>query len=303
MRMPTESMPKDVRYKANEDANIVGTLKLGDTVCSKKAYNSWRIIRYKHQMFYVDSSYLTKLIKPKYKPLYSDEMSKSGKYCIGLINKYGHWKSGKFWLITAGMLFVALILFLIGANMIRGSYAVELWVEKDFMGMNYLPYIAVSVGVLFGFVYFFWPRDVQLAIFIQPFWWLPGGTGFLAWYLWLLAAISALSIFIFAIYDLRIFRGFAFVRIPYFLFISAYIFVSMIFFARASVVVLIFVAIVIIGIQFIAASATASAPSSRSQRDDEQREVRKRQEKEEAYQLYRNQKIEREFNQKHFGHD
>ncbi len=250
----------NVRQDASVDAGIVGKLKMGDTIYAKELYNKWIIILYNGETAYVDGAYLTKFAIEKHQELNNDEMKSTENSIIQLIDKYNNWKIWEFWLITVVILIISFILFTIGTHLVRGNDAVNYWAAHKFMGMNQLPGSMLVIGFLFGVVYYFWPIDVQGAMFTDPFWWFPTGKGFLYWYLWFLALGTVFNIFVFFIYDIITFKAFSILRIVYFLIISGYFFVSMVFFASTSIVVLIFVFIILLTIQF--ATTSKVSPSS-----------------------------------------
>ena len=273
----------NVRQHASIHAPIVGKLRMGDTVYTKESYKNWRKILYHGRIAYVDSNYLTELVTEKHPGFNNAKMNETAKSFIRLIDKYANWKTWKFWLITVVMLYTSLLLFSIGAGMVYGDDAVHYWAEHGFMGLNYLPYIALLVGFLFGIVYFFWPEDVQQALFIDSFWWLPVGKGFLYWYLWFLGLITVLSVLIFSIYDIITFRAFSIVRIIYFLLISSYIFVCMIFFATASIIIL----LIILAIEFVVSMASGGGGVTPVKKGDERaRTAKKRSDKEERRRMW-----------------
>lgn len=248
----------NVRQQASTNAHILGKLRMGDTVYAKKFYKKWKKILYRKQLAYVDSTYLTKIVIKKYQAINYDEMNLVAKSIIQFIDKYSNWRTWEFWILTIVLLITSYYLFIIGTRMIRGDDAVDFWVDHGFMGINYLPYITFIVGFFFGIVYFFWPEDIQKALFLDPFWLLPFGKGFLCWYIWILGLITLISIFVFSIYDIITFKSFSIVRILYFLILSCYIFISMIFLVNASIIIF----LAGLALEFILSIFIGSAPIS-----------------------------------------
>ena len=273
----------NVRQQASIHAPIVGKLRMGDTVYVNESHKNWRKVLYNGRIAYVDGSYLTELVTEKHAGFKNAKMNETAKSFIRLIDKYANWKTWQFWLITVVMLITSYFLFMIGIRMIRGNDAVDFWVEHGFMGMNYLPYIALVVGFFFGIVYFFWPEDIQQALLIDPFWWFPTGKGFLCWYIWILGLITIISIFIFSIYDIITFRAFSIFRILYFLLLSGYIFIGMIFLASASIIIL----LIMLALEFIVSMASAGGSVTHVKKDDEgARIAKKRRDKRERRRIW-----------------
>jgi len=278
-----------IMYSPAPTARVIGTLKKGDTITSKSNFENWKKVYYKGSMAYVDSTYLKRILRADEIALELKKDSFSSIGIFSLIDKYAHWNSFKFWLITIVLLVISYILFIYGASLIRGSDSIERWVDMGFTGVNFLPYAAIIIGGLFGIAYFFYPKDVQVAMYVDNIWKWPAGKGFLYWYLWLLFYTFSITTIILGIYDLVIFRLFAFVRLVYFIFTCSFVFITMIFVANASIVILLLIGGIYFGMGILSASPSQS-PIDPEEAEEEERErqrvVNERQRKEEAREAY-----------------
>lgn len=285
-----------IRYSPSPSAMVIGTLKKGDTITSKSNWENWKKVYYKGSMAYVDSTYLTRLVRAEDIAL---ELKKETYSSIGIfsfIDKYSHWNSWKFWVLTIVLLFISLMLYIFGASLIKGSDAIERWVDLGFTGMNFLPFAAIIIGAFFGIAYFFYPKDVQIAIYVDNIWAWPAGKGFLYWYLWLLIYTYSIITIILVIYDLVIFRLFGFVRIIYFLLTCSFVFLTMVFVANASILILIFIVVINFSFAILSPSPPQAPidPKTAAKKEREnQRLLDERHRKEEAREFYLYQ-LERE---------
>ncbi|MCK9279407.1 MAG: SH3 domain-containing protein [Melioribacteraceae bacterium] len=248
----------NIREEPTEKAKIVGEFAKGDTIVPTKKIKDWVQFIYNKDTAYVFSKNLllmaipTEVIEKKEALL----LPEPGLSIKNLFDEYGRWDKLSFWGITIAMSILTVVFMVIGIEL--DKKLMQFKGKMRHKGENFIPYLFGALGFLFGIAYAFGEMEILKLIFIDHFWWLPEGQGFLAWYLWVLS-IAGIAIFVYSIFqDVTKYGVYFPIRTIYFVALSVFTFVTVAFITMAAIYLAIGAAILVLGYWFMEGLASPS---------------------------------------------
>ncbi len=202
----------NVRKKPNISSKILGKVYQGDTIIPTKGINlEWISFNHNGEKAYVKSIYLNGHRIPNMARVSNMQLGETATIIRDLLNKYVNWRTGMFWAIALGAIFVIWILMLIGRAIDRAVY----WDEAEYE-YGKLPYFMAFVGGLFSVVYMFSRESALQALFVTKLWWIPEAGGWIPWYLWSVSVVAVLGLLYFWTQYLRSYGFLGIIRLIYY---------------------------------------------------------------------------------------
>ena len=221
----------NVRQYTNAQSKILGKVHKGDTIVPFKSYLYWVGFEFKGQKGFLNVEYLKGVQIPDLTRVSNMQLGKKETLIRDNLNKYVNWRTGRFWVISLGFIVVLIVLMKIGK-------AIDAAVFRDGAEDEYgnLPYFSAFIGALFSLVYIFWHETVLQALFVTKLWPLPGGEGWIPWYLWSVSVLGILGLLFFWKQYLSSYGARGIIRIIYYTFTASVSFVAGIFWGIVGVI-------------------------------------------------------------------
>ena len=215
-----ESKILNVREHTNTDSKILGKVYLNDTLNPVKVYFDWVGINYNGDTGYVSSRFVKTIRVIDNSLVANMKLDPVSTIIRDEMNYYLNWRKWEFWVGVVIMYLISLGLLALCRNFddIMDDYYMEEY--------SSLPYYTGLIGALLSFVFMFWREEVLQTLFIKKMYWLPEDNEWISWYIWSLAAILILFIFMSFISHLVTYRWRGIFRIIYYSLTSLVTFIT-----------------------------------------------------------------------------
>ncbi|MCF6341264.1 MAG: SH3 domain-containing protein [Bacteroidales bacterium] len=222
----------NVRESPNAYSKILGKVTKGDTI---KPVNyiliEWIPFTYNGKTAFVNANYLTGHRIPNLERVSNMQLGNTATIIRDFLNKYVNWRTGIFWAITLGAVFVIWILMAIG----RFIDGLVYWDGAEYE-YGKLPYFMAFVGALFSVVYLYSREDVLQALFVTKLWWFPEAGGWIPWYLWSVSVVGLIGLLFFWFQYFSSYGFWGIVRVIYYTCVAIVGFVAGIFWGIIGVI-------------------------------------------------------------------
>ena len=222
----------NVRESPNAFSKKMGKVTKGDTI---KPINyiliEWIPFTYKGKTAYVNADYLTGHRIANLERVSNMQLGKTATVVRDFLNKYVNWRTGMFWAIAVGAIFVIWLLMAIGRAIDGAVY----WDGAEYE-YGKLPYFVAFIGALFSVVYLLSRESTLQALFVTKLWWIPDSSEWIPWYLWSVSVIGLIGVLYFWFQYISSYGFSGIVRIIYYTFVGAIAFIAGVFWGIVGVV-------------------------------------------------------------------
>lgn len=203
----------NVRKASNTKSAIIGKVYKGDTINDIKSYFDWIKVVHDGDTGYV-SSKLVQYSRIIDKSRVSNmELDQPRTIIRDALNKYLNWRKWEFWVGVVVMYLISTGLLALCRKFddILEDYCYDCYEEY-----SSLPYYSGVIGSLISFVFMFWREDLLQVLFVKKMYWLPEDNEWISWFIWSLAVILLLFLFVSFLSNLITYRWRGILRTIYY---------------------------------------------------------------------------------------
>lgn len=166
-----------VKLNPSHYAKRIGHVTTTDTIREISFKGKWAKVKINNTEGWV--------LKDDLKMVILDENGQQSKLELWL-DKYANWKRWYFWTIALGLV-IGLILVLILAGYVSG----KMGIDKKLSKYNFVAFVPMGAGVLYGIFYLFWPVEM-IDFVVHRLSLVPPEFGSMEWFVWGGLALSML---------------------------------------------------------------------------------------------------------------